>query len=102
MDTRSDNSSQRRLTDCGNPYLFQNHLALREQLTNGQVQCEECYKTFSRRVHLKAHQRSHHRNEKPFVCPICSKGFTRKASMEEHVARHKGLKDKECPVRITF
>ena len=89
MDKRSDNS-------------LQSHGALREQLTNGQVQCQECHKTFSRRVHLEAHQRSHHRNEKPFVCPICSKGFTRKASMEEHVARHKGHKDKECPVRIIF
>ena len=81
--------------------MLQSHGALREQLTGGQVQCEECHKTFSRRTHLEAHLRSH-RNEKPFVCPICSKGFTRKASMEEHVARHKGEKDKECPVRINW
>lgn len=81
--------------------MLQSHGALREHLTSGQVQCEECHKTFLRRTHLEAHLRSH-RNEKPFVCPICSKGFTRKASMEEHVARHKGEKDKECPVRINW
>ena len=33
------------------------------------------------------------REEKRFQCDICLKVFTRKASMQEHVDRHKGIKD---------
>ena len=31
-----------------------------------------------------------HQGEKKFQCDICQKGFTRKASMQEHVDRHQG------------
>ena len=37
-------------------------------------------------------------DQKPFSCSTCGKGFTRKAYLLEHEARHKGLKDRECPV----
>merc|ERR1712115_191817 len=30
--------------------------------------------------------------EKPFQCDVCKKGFTRKASMQEHLERHQGIK----------
>ena len=33
-----------------------------------------------------------------FDCEICGKQFTRKASMLEHSARHKGIRDRECKV----
>jgi hypothetical protein len=33
-----------------------------------------------------------------FKCDTCDKGFTRKASMLEHMARHQGTKEKECQV----
>lgn len=29
--------------------------------------------------------------DNPFKCDICQKGFTRKASMQEHLARHQGM-----------
>ncbi|XP_040577699.1 zinc finger Y-chromosomal protein [Lepeophtheirus salmonis] len=34
--------------------------------------------------------------KKNFTCDICKKDFTRKASLLEHLQRHKGAKDKEC------
>ena len=33
--------------------------------------------------------------DNPFRCEVCQKGFTRKASMQEHLARHKG-KEQFC------
>lgn len=36
--------------------------------------------------------------KKFFDCEICGKQFTRKASMLEHSARHKGIRDRECKV----
>jgi len=39
---------------------------------------------------------------KPFSCSTCGKGFTRKAYLFEHEARHKGLKDRECPVTLSI
>ena len=33
-----------------------------------------------------------------FDCEVCGKEFTRKASLLEHAARHKGIRDRECKV----
>ena len=38
------------------------------------------------------------RQNRLFDCEICNKRFTRKASMLEHAARHKGIRDRECKV----
>ena len=35
-----------------------------------------------------------------FDCEICNKTFTRKASLLEHAARHKGIRDRECKVCV--
>ncbi len=40
----------------------------------------------------------HNGSAAPWKCPICEKGFTRKASYEEHIARHTGIKDKFCDI----
>lgn len=37
--------------------------------------CEICYKRFTRLDQLRSHLLNHS-NQKPFVCAICSKGFT--------------------------
>ena len=41
------------------------------------------------------------KNPQLFKCEYegCGKSFTRKASLLEHSARHKGIREKECPVR---
>ena len=52
--------------------------------------CTECGKIFWKSKNLEAHERTH-RGQKPFPCDVCEKGFTRKASMLEHVARHQGM-----------
>ena len=36
--------------------------------------------------------------DQKFSCEICGKEFTRKASLLEHAARHKGIRDRECKV----
>lgn len=33
-----------------------------------------------------------------FDCEVCGKEFTRKASLLEHAARHKGIRDRECKI----
>ena len=46
---------------------------------------------------MEAHiKRDHQGNSTPWECQICGKGFTRKASLEEHVARHQGKKQRHC------
>lgn len=37
--------------------------------------------------------------KREFKCDLCSKSFTRKASLQEHIARHKGIRDRECNVK---
>ena len=52
--------------------------------------CENCGMLFKEAEHLKTHMSAHQRR-KPFACDICKKGFTRKASLLEHIARHQGM-----------
>lgn len=84
--------------------------------------CESCDARFSQLNHLMQHLRqsgcsekeashdnrppssakensSSSANNKPFKCVTCYKMFTRKASLMEHCARHKGLRERECKVR---
>ena len=63
------------------------------------VQCDVCSKLFKSEDSLAIHTaRDHEGSKTPWTCSICDKGFTRKASYEEHIARHKGIKDKHCAI----
>lgn len=44
---------------------------------SGRHRCDKCPSSFVRLEHLKRHQRDHWEN-KPFVCHLCGKGFTRR------------------------
>ena len=64
--------------------------------------CEESFATLDSLVnHLRAHNKHNSDGKTSFACHICGKAFTRKASMLEHYARHKGVRDKECKVSFT-
>ena len=41
-------------------------------------------------------RRVHEGISSPWECETCGKGFTRKASLEEHQDRHTGVKQKYC------
>ena len=52
--------------------------------------CEYSGMIFKETEHLNTHI-STHQGRKTFACDICQKGFTRKASLLEHIARHQGM-----------
>ena len=43
---------------------------------DGLFQCGYCKRNYNRADHLIRHVRSH-TQEKPYVCPVCAKGFSR-------------------------
>ncbi|KAK9248538.1 fungal-specific transcription factor domain-containing protein [Lipomyces tetrasporus] len=52
----------------------------------GPYVCPSCSRVFSRSEHLDRHRRSHdHEHSKSFVCRVCAKGFTRKDVLTRHV-----------------
>ena len=53
--------------------------------------CPQCGARFTTKSNLGQHAKIH-LAVKPFICEICSHGFTRAAHYESHVAKHKGLK----------
>ncbi|KAJ0051014.1 hypothetical protein NL108_012153 [Boleophthalmus pectinirostris] len=84
--------------------------------------CPVCKKLFTQKCHLSRHMSLHLREklcscpgescehiktvngqimaltaEKPFICPFCSKGFTRKDHLSSHLSAHTGDKQFDCP-----
>jgi uncharacterized Zn-finger protein len=54
--------------------------------------CEECNKTFSRSVNLRAHKRAAHSDVRPFGCQLCMNRFKTKAHLVKHLSCiHKDL-----------
>jgi len=68
----------------------------------GGSKCLSCYSLFTSYVAAVGHCRKDCKPSKgktmAFACRVCSKRFTRKAYLLEHMSRHDGTKDKECRI----
>lgn len=51
--------------------------------------CDFCSKTFTRKEHLLNHVRQH-TGESPHRCGFCNKSFTRKEHLVNHIRQHTG------------
>ncbi|GFT27240.1 hypothetical protein NPIL_554201 [Nephila pilipes] len=49
--------------------------------------CKECLYSTIDRSNLKRHARTH-TQERPYVCAVCGKAFTRKSNLDIHVMKH--------------
>lgn len=57
--------------------------------------CDFCSKTFTRKEHLLNHVRQH-TGESPHRCNFCSKSFTRREHLVNHVRQHTGETPFQC------
>lgn len=57
--------------------------------------CQYCSKTFTRKEHMVNHVRKH-TGETPHRCDICKKSFTRKEHFMNHVMWHTGETPHHC------
>ena len=77
-------------------HVFQTFASAQDHLGKGCSKdhtCKFCGKSFISMIQLRNHERDH---GGCYPCLLCEKTFTRKASLKEHLSRHKGVKDKEC------
>ncbi|KAJ8669743.1 hypothetical protein QAD02_001002 [Eretmocerus hayati] len=49
--------------------------------------CKICLYSFPHASNLRRHERSHSSDPRPFQCPNCARGFSRKDKLAQHVAR---------------
>ncbi|XP_059617728.1 zinc finger protein 420-like [Phlebotomus argentipes] len=71
---------------CGKTYKRADQLRDHERIHSGKKTCEICGKLLNSTASLKQHLRTH-TNERNYICPVCSKGFTCNFSMKTHVRK---------------
>ncbi|KAJ9571516.1 Zinc finger C2H2 type domain signature [Nakaseomyces glabratus] len=62
--------------------------------------CEICDHNFPSSYHLIRHRNSVHSAEKPYNCPICSKGFKRKDHVSQHLKKKTPCRQKHYSLSI--
>uniref|UniRef100_A0A8C9UPT1 Zinc finger and BTB domain-containing protein 14 n=1 Tax=Spermophilus dauricus TaxID=99837 RepID=A0A8C9UPT1_SPEDA len=63
-----------------------------------QIACQASGKTFPDEGRLRKHEKLHTPPDRPFVCEMCTKGFTTQAHLKEHLKTHTGYKPYSCEV----
>lgn len=58
--------------------------------------CSTCGKKYANKADLQYHESTKHRLDRLFICPICSKGFCHKKSLECHLTSHTNLRNFSC------
>ncbi|XP_039282181.1 zinc finger protein 845 isoform X3 [Nilaparvata lugens] len=85
--TQLQNSANKKVCQvCGvtvSKYVFNQHLAT--HFFNRNYKCGSCDKTFSHKISLKIHLKTHESAQKTYTCEICSDTFRRR----DHVVAHK-------------
>lgn len=71
---------------CGKTFKRKDQLKDHEKIHEGKKTCKICAKELNSIACLRQHMRTHS-NEKNYICPVCSKGFTCNFSMKTHVRK---------------
>ena len=81
-------------SDCGEVFSHKKLLRLHRYQRHVIVTCETCGEQFQNKDRMRFHILQHHtaNHEKPFVCPVCKKGFIKKGRLEEHMNIHTGAR----------
>jgi hypothetical protein len=59
------------------------------QMTNEELRCNLCNKTFAKKCYFTQHfKQMHHNGEKQFKCRKCGKCFSEDKALQEHIKRH--------------
>ncbi|XP_072279548.1 uncharacterized protein [Pyxicephalus adspersus] len=86
-------------SDCEKSFTKCSHLLIHERTLTGLKphRCPDCGKSFAKKSHLVTHQRIH-TGEKPFTCSLCGKSFTDKSNLAKHEMIHTGDYPFSCSV----
>jgi len=76
--------------------LQQHELRKHGSTEYGTISCEFCGMTFVHKYQLRTHVFNVHKNERPFICDICSKSYKHKGKLADHLLIHLGEKNFLC------
>ncbi|XP_069468156.1 zinc finger protein 485-like [Ambystoma mexicanum] len=79
-------------------FTFMEHQKRQTHLPLGNIhyQCKECNQSFSQKMELISHQKTHSR-QRPYQCTECDKSFSHKHHLIGHQRTHVGGKPFQCP-----